>query len=76
MAKTVGAQVFMPDFFGEGKAYTIEKFENGTKEELNAFIGGTANPPRTAARLVKFAEYLRGEGFKKIGALGYCWGNA
>lgn len=78
LAKTVGAKVFMPDFFGEGNAFKIEKYPitDETREEFNAFLKGVANPPSTATRLVDFAHVLKSQGFKKIGALGYCWGNA
>ena len=78
-AKTVGAQVFMPDFFGEGNAFPIEKYppkDDKTKKEVQDFFGGIASPPGTATRLVDYAHVLKGQGFKKIGAIGYCWGNA
>ena len=65
------AQIFMPDFFGEGKAFRMDQ----DKKEAQAFLKGTANPPASATRLLDFANLLKGEGFKKIGALGYCWGN-
>ena len=78
LAKTLGAQVFMPDFFGEGSAFGVEKLpprNEQDKKDLQAFFGGIASPPSNAARLVDFANVLKGEGFKKIGAIGYCWGN-
>ena len=77
MAKTSHAQVFMPDFFG-GNPYPLDKFPSKTdqdKKDLQDFFGGSANPPATATKLVDFANVLKGEGFKKVGALGYCWGN-
>jgi dienelactone hydrolase len=79
LAAVVDAQVFMPDFFGEGNAFNIDKFpikDEETQKELGAFVGGVANPSITATRLVEFVKVLRGEGFNKIGALGYCWGNS
>jgi len=75
LAKTVGAQVFMPDFLGEGNEFKIGDFppktEEGKKKLQNLFAG----TPITADRLVDFAKVLKGEGFGNIGALGYCWGN-
>lgn len=67
----------MPDFFGEGNAFNIENYppkNDSNKNELQGFLAGTANPPATAARLVNFAKVLKGEGFEKLGAHGYCWG--
>ncbi|KAF9650733.1 dienelactone hydrolase [Thelephora ganbajun] len=77
LAETIGAQVFMPDFFGEGNAFGLEKIpprNERDRRDLQSFIGGIANPPAAAVKLVEFANVLKGEGFKKIGALGYCWG--
>lgn len=79
LAKTLGAKVFMPDFFGEGNTFNIEKFppkDDNDKKDLQDFFGGVGSPPPAAAKLVDFAHVLKREGFKKIGALGYCWGNA
>jgi len=77
LAKTLGARIFMPDFFGEGNAFGLENFppkDDQGKKELQEFFVGIGNPPATAAKLVDFANLLKGEGFKKIGAHGYCWG--
>jgi hypothetical protein len=66
----------MPDFAGEGNE--IKVFPPETEQEkkkLQNFFAGTAGPPISAGRLVDFANVLKGEGFKKTGALGYCWGN-
>ena len=68
----------MPDFFGEGNAFGIDKLpprNEQDKKDLQDFFGGTANPPATAAKLVDFANVLKGEGFKNLGAHGYCWGS-
>ena len=68
----------MPDFFGEGNALEIEGYpprNEQDKKKLQNFFTGPASPPSTANRLVDFSNVLKGEGFKKIGALGYCWGN-
>ena len=78
MAKTVGAQVFMPDFLGEGGVCKLDEVPAKTeqqKKKLQNLFAGTDGPPVIAGRLVDFANVLKGEGFKKIGALGYCWGN-
>lgn len=67
----------MPDFFGEGGAFGIEKMpprNEQDKKDLQDFFAA-AKPSATAPRLVDFANVLKGEGFKKIGAIGYCWGN-
>jgi len=76
LAKTLGAQVFVPDFLGEN-VYKLENFppkSEQEKKDLQNFFRTTANPSVTAVSLVEFANILKGEGFKKIGALGYCWG--
>lgn len=78
LAKASGVQVFMPDFFGEGGTFGIEKLpprNEQDRKDLQAFFGGTANPPAATAKLVDLANVLKGEGFKKIGAFGQCWGN-
>ena len=78
LAKTLGAQVFMPDFFGEGNEYPLERFPSKTEEDkkyFREFFAGLANIPINATKLVNFANVLKGEGFKKVGALGYCFGN-
>ena len=69
----------MPDFFGEGNAFPAEKYppkDDAARKEIQDFFGGIANPPATAGRFVDFANVLKSDGFKKIGAIGYCWGNA
>ena len=78
LAKVLGAQVFFPDFIGEGNECKIETFQPGTEEgkkQVQSFHTGPNSPPITAGRFVDFANVLKGEGFKKIGAIGYCWGN-
>ena len=70
--------MFIPDFFG-GKPFPIEKFppkDDQAKKELEDFFNGIANPPANADRLAQFVKELKGEGYKSIGALGFCWGNA
>ncbi|KAF9779185.1 dienelactone hydrolase [Thelephora terrestris] len=77
LAKSVGAQVFMPDFFGEGNACSTEKVPPKNDEDrkyFQEFMEGPGNFPASVPRLVAFADVLKAEGFKKIGALGYCWG--
>lgn len=77
LAKTLGAQIFMPDFFGEN-VFNIKKFppkNEQEKQDLQNFFGTIATPDAIATKLVDFAEVLKGDGFKKIGALGYCFGN-
>lgn len=78
MAKTLGARVFIPDFFGEGNTFDIGKFPPSSeqdKKDLQEFFGTIAQAGPIAARLVDFANLLKSEGFKKIGAVGYCFGN-
>lgn len=77
LAKALGVKVFMPDFLGKN-TFPIDKFpvkDEDTRKELQEFIGGPANIPITADKLDKFAKALKSDGFKKTGALGYCWGN-
>jgi dienelactone hydrolase len=78
LATAVGAQVFMPDFFGEGNEFGIGKLppkNEQDKKDLDDFFKTFANIPTTVTRLINFAKVLKGEGFKKIGALGYCFGD-
>ena len=79
LAKAVGAQVFVPDFFGEGNAPSMDRFPPKSDEDrkyIQEFLEGPANVPATAAKTIAFANVLKSAGFKKIGALGYCFGNA
>jgi len=77
LAKATGAQVFMPDFFGEGGELALDRLPPKNEEDkkaLQKFFAGSASPPVTAPRLVDFAKVLKAEGVKKTGAIGYCWG--
>lgn len=77
MAKSVGARVFIPDFLGD-QIFSLEEYLIGgekIKERIRTLSKGVGNPLETAARLVNYAEVLKGQGFKKIGAIGFCWGN-
>lgn len=44
--------------------------------DLQAFFGpdGAANAPANVGKLVKFAQTLKGNGAKHVGAYGFCWG--
>ena len=78
LAKTIGAQVFLPDFIGEGNEFKIGNFPPKTeqeKQQLQIFFAGALSPPTIAVKSDNFAKFLKSEGFKKTGALGYCWGN-
>lgn len=46
------------------------------KEALQAFFGpdGAAHPPSNIGKLTKFAEALKADGVKNVGAYGFCWG--
>jgi len=77
LAKATGAQVLMPDFFGEGGELTLDRLPPKNEEDKKAlqnFFAGSASPPVTAPRLVELANVLKAEGVKKTGAVGYCWG--
>ena len=78
MANTTGAQVLMPDFLGEGGEFTVDNYPPKTEEDrraLQKLFSGPDSPPETALKLSDFANLLKAEGFRKTGAIGYCWGN-
>jgi len=77
LASQLKAQVFMPDFFEPSPPFPGEKFPPQTdeaKQELQDFFGGPASPPKSVSKLLDFAKTLKGDGFKFVGALGFCWG--
>ena len=64
----------MPDFFG-GEVLDAEKIKAGRWAELD-FEGFKARNAREIREpeIIKCVEALRSNGFKKIGAVGYCYG--
>ncbi|KAL8787529.1 MAG: hypothetical protein Q9213_002187 [Squamulea squamosa] len=75
-AKEVNATVLLPDFYNgevvlEETIFDPEKFKNF---DLNAWKERNGKENR-AAGVHRFAKMLKVElGFKKVGAIGYCWG--
>jgi len=77
LAAGLKAQVFMPDFFEPDAPFPMGKHPPVTDEvkaELQAFFAGPASPPKGASRLADIAKVLKDDGFKFVGAIGYCWG--
>lgn len=71
-AKEAGATVYLPDFFG-GEVVSPETMEGG-KFDIKAFIGRNSKSIRFP-EVESFAKSLKQEhGFKKLGAIGFCWG--
>jgi len=77
LADTLKATVYMPDFFGEGKAFPTDKHppkSDQDQADLQAFFGGIANPAKTTEKVIKFGEVLKKDGAKHVGVYGFCWG--
>jgi len=71
--------VYMPNFFEPNEPFSISKFPPKTdqeKAELQAFFGpgGAAFPAGNIGKLVSFAATLKTNGYKRVGAYGFCWG--
>ncbi|KAJ7071488.1 Alpha/Beta hydrolase protein [Mycena amicta] len=77
LASSLNTAVYMPDFFEPNQPFPAENFPPTTdegKQALQDFFGGTASPPAAVQKLVAFAEHLKANGAKKVGAYGFCWG--
>lgn len=75
-AKSVGAQVIMPDFF-DGNTCDPAWFpykEPEIQKKIQAWFGTAGNFQNHIAGFQALVETLKAEGDVKIGALGYCWG--
>lgn len=66
---------FLPDFFnGEiVEPETMEDPEKRAKFDIESFVGRNGKPQRFP-EMVAVAKAIREKGFKKIGAIGYCYG--
>ncbi|KAI4256323.1 MAG: hypothetical protein L6R42_006293 [Xanthoria sp. 1 TBL-2021] len=75
-AQEVNATVYLPDFFGgevitEDMLFDPEKFK---ELDLQGFLQRNGKEVR-APSVLGFAGRLKSEmGYKKVGAVGYCWG--
>ncbi|KAJ7814150.1 hypothetical protein B0H14DRAFT_2851026 [Mycena olivaceomarginata] len=77
IASTLKTVVYMPDFFEPNAPFPSENFPPTTEEgkkSLQDFFGGTANPGEAVKKLTAFAQTLKSDGAKKVGAYGFCWG--
>jgi len=77
IAAGLKARVFMPHFFEPNDPFPVEKHPPTTDEgkaELQTFFGTVANPSKGASRLADVAKTLKNDGFKFVGAVGFCWG--
>ncbi|KAJ2919319.1 hypothetical protein MD484_g1097, partial [Candolleomyces efflorescens] len=77
VASSLNTTVYMPDFFEHDKPFPASKYppqSDQDKADLQAFFGGTANPPAAIAKLTKFGSHLKSEGAKNVGVYGFCWG--
>lgn len=74
-AKEIDATVYLPDFF-DGEVISPDTLSDPEKRknfDLMAFIGRNGKDIRYPS-MVKVAEALRAKGYKKIGAIGFCYG--
>lgn len=79
IASTLKTTVYMPDFFEPKEPFPTSRHppkNDSDKEALQAFFGpdGAAHPPSNIGKLTKFAEALKADGVKNVGAYGFCWG--
>lgn len=75
-AQEIDATVYLPDFFGgevitEDMLFDPEKFK---ELDLQGYMQRNSKEVR-AESVLGFAGWLRSEmGYKRVGAVGYCWG--
>ncbi|KAA1468457.1 dienelactone hydrolase [Dentipellis sp. KUC8613] len=77
LADALHARVVMPDFFEPNRPWDTAQFPPRTdaaRAQLQAFFGGTANPQKNVEKLLCVGRALRGEGVRRIGVYGLCWG--
>jgi len=79
IASTLRTTVYMPDFFEPKEPFPTSRHppkDDADKQALQDFFGpdGAANPRANIQKLLKFAETLKADGFKSVGAYGFCWG--
>lgn len=68
----------MPDFFEPEQPFDIAGFppkDDEGKAALQAFFGGIASPPDNVKKATVFGQFLKGNGVKRVGLYGMCWGN-
>ncbi|KAG8826753.1 hypothetical protein FRC19_007766 [Serendipita sp. 401] len=76
LAETLGARVYMPDFFF-GKPYPLAEHppkNDEQKKNFSAFFATTAAPDNVLPGLLEFANQLRKDGTSKLYVYGFCWG--
>lgn len=79
VAKALNTRVYMPDFFEPNEPFPASKYPPQTPENkaaIQAFFGGPAKPDVATEKLKKFAQVLKQDGAKKVGAYGFCWGKS
>ncbi|KIM71412.1 hypothetical protein PILCRDRAFT_830347 [Piloderma croceum F 1598] len=79
IASSLKTTVYMPNFFEPKEPFPTSKHppkSDQDKADLQAFFGpdGAAYPPANINKLVQFAQLLKSNGSKSVGAYGYCWG--
>jgi len=70
----------MPNFFEPKEPFLTSKHppkSDQDRSDLQAFFGpdGAAYPPNNIGKLTKFTETLKSNGYKYVGAYGFCWGS-
>ncbi|CAF9928030.1 MAG: hypothetical protein HETSPECPRED_006733 [Heterodermia speciosa] len=76
-AKEIGATVYAPDFFGGDviPPDTLSDPEKRAKFDVPAFVMGKNGKAHRWSEIEACAKSLKAElGFKKVGAVGYCYG--
>jgi len=79
IASSLKTTVYMPNFFEPKDPFPISKFppeSDQDKADLQAFFGpdGAAFAPNNISKLIKLTQALKSDGYKHVGAYGYCWG--
>jgi dienelactone hydrolase len=74
-AVEANATVYLPDFFG-GEELDTDAILSGDwgKLDLPNFVGVRNGKEVREPEMVEFIKALRGQGFEKVGAIGYCYG--
>ncbi|KAG8829591.1 hypothetical protein FRC17_006359 [Serendipita sp. 399] len=76
LAETLGARVYMPDFFF-GKPYPLDEHPPKNEEQkknFSNFFATSASPDNVLPGLLDLANQLRKEGASKLFVYGFCWG--
>lgn len=77
LASTLGATVYMPDFFAPDGPVPTSRHPPKNKEDeefLSNFFATTAAPPKAVEKVKAFSQVVKSGGAKRLGLYGFCWG--